>query len=62
MFCINDCDRQFMRRLHILLKLLLDATCKNLLTSAAIMADIEEALKLWLRGADDRNGGRNERA
>ena len=38
-----------------------EATQKNVLTSTATAADVEEELKMWLRGAPDRNGGRIER-
>lgn len=40
----------------------IDATRRNPLTSGATLADVEAELKIWLRGAPDRNGGRSERA
>lgn len=39
-----------------------EATQKNPLTSKASEAEVENELKLWLRGAPDRNGGRSVRA
>jgi hypothetical protein len=39
-----------------------EATQRNVLTATATMCDVEQELKWWLRGAPDRNGGRNERA
>lgn len=41
--------------------LVAEATRRNLLTSSATSADVEDEIKTWLRGAPDRNGGRNER-
>jgi hypothetical protein len=39
-----------------------EATRKNPLTSTASMAEVEDELKTWLRDAEDRHGGRAERA
>ena len=44
------------------LKLISDATLKNPLTTKATMDEVDEEIKVWLRGAPDRNGGRSERA
>lgn len=40
----------------------LDAVRRNPLTSKSTDAEIEKQIKLWLRNACDRNGGRNERS
>lgn len=40
----------------------LDAVRTNPLTSKATIAEIEEEIKTWLRGAPDRHGGRARRA
>ena len=39
-----------------------DAARKNALTSKATVAEIEDEIKTWLRGAPDRHGGRAKRA
>ena len=35
---------------------------KNPLTAQATIAEVDEEIKIWLRGAPDRHGGRSERA
>jgi hypothetical protein len=40
----------------------LEAVRRNPLTAKATTCEIEESIKLWLRGAPDRHGGRAERA
>lgn len=44
------------------MNLISDATLKNPLTTKATMDDVDEEIKLWIRGAPDRNGGRSARA
>lgn len=39
-----------------------EAVRNNPLTSKVTTCEVEEAIKLWLRGAPDRQGGRAERA
>ncbi len=39
-----------------------EAVRKNPLTAKATTSEVEESIKLWLRGAPDREGGRAERA
>ena len=53
MYCVHVC---------VCKTIFLEGTRRNALTSRATDYDIHNEIKLWLRGATSRNGGRAERA